>query len=121
MKLLPFNNHLTKGKTCENFACNYLKKNGLKLIDKNFHSRYGEIDLIMQHHNMVVFIEVRYRKNQNYGGAKASITPAKQQKIQKTALYYMQKKGHELNARFDVIAMTGESDNLAIEWIKNAF
>jgi len=125
MKLNPFTNHLTKGKVCEQIACDHLKKNGLKLIDKNFHSRYGEIDLIMQHQETLVFIEVRYRKNQNYGGASASVTPAKQLKLQKTALYYMQQKGREFNARFDVIAMTGDVDGkekkLNIDWIKNAF
>jgi len=121
MKLNPFSSRLTKGKICEKLACDYLKKNGLKLIDQNFHSRFGEIDLIMQHQDTVVFIEVRYRKNQDYGGAKASVTPVKQKKLRKTALYYMQKKGREFNARFDVIAMTGENNNLTIEWIKNAF
>ncbi|MCW8933322.1 MAG: YraN family protein [Gammaproteobacteria bacterium] len=121
IKLKPFSSRSTKGKTCENFALNYLTKNGLKLIEKNFNSRYGEIDLIMQHQNAVVFIEVRYRKNEDYGGAKASVTPTKQNKIQKTALYYMQKKGREMNARFDVIAISGEYSNLTIEWIKNAF
>jgi len=93
----------------------------LKPIEQNFNSRYGEIDLIMQQQDSVVFIEVRYRKNENFGGAKASVTLAKQNKIQKTALYYMQKQGRELNARFDVIAMSGEYNNLTIEWIKNAF
>jgi len=121
MKLKLFSSRLTKGKVAEQLACDYLTENGLKFIDKNFHSRYGEIDLIMQHQNTLVFIEVRYRKNLNYGGAKESVTPSKQQKIQKTALFYMQQKGREYNARFDVIAMTGESPNLKIEWIKNAF
>ena len=121
IKLNPLSSRLTKGKTCEEHALNYLKKNGLKLIEKNFNSRYGEIDLIMQQENAVVFIEVRYRKNDAFGGAKASVTPAKQKKIQKTALYYMQKQGRELNSRFDVIAMSGENKNLNIEWIKNAF
>lgn len=121
MKLNPFSSRSTKGKTCEEFALNYLIKNGLKLIEQNFNSRYGEIDLIMQHKTAVVFIEVRYRKNEDFGGAKASVTPAKQNKIKKTALYYMQKQGRELNARFDVIAMSGENKNLTIEWIKNAF
>ncbi len=121
MKLNPFSSRLTKGQVCEQLACDYLKKNGLRLIDKNFHSRYGEIDLIMQHEDTLAFIEVRYRKNQNYGGAKESVTPGKQKKIQKTALVYMQKKGREYNARFDVIAISGENNNLNIEWIKNAF
>jgi len=121
MKLNPFSNRSTKGRVAEQLACDYLIKNGLKLIDKNFHSRYGEIDLIMQQQNTLVFIEVRYRKNQNYGGAKESVTPSKQQKIQKTALFYMQQKGREYNARFDVVAMSGNNKNLNIEWIKNAF
>ncbi len=121
MKLNPFSNRSTKGKIAEELARDYLKNNGLRFIDKNFNSRYGEIDLIMQDQNSLVFIEVRYRKNQDYGGAKASVTFSKQQKIQKTALYYMQQKGREFNARFDVIAMSGENKNLTIEWIKNAF
>ncbi len=121
MKLNPFSNHLTKGQVCEQIACDYLIQNSLKLITKNFHSRYGEIDLIMQHESTLVFIEVRYRKNKNFGGAKASITPGKQKKLQKTALYYMQQKGREYHARFDVIAISGEASNQDIEWIKNAF
>jgi len=121
MKLSLPSNRSSKGRETEKFACDYLKKNGLSLIDKNFHSRYGEIDLIMQHRETLVFIEVRYRKNNDYGGAKASITLDKQQKIHKTALFYMQKKGRELNARFDVVAITGVNKQLEIEWIQNAF
>lgn len=121
MNIKPFSNHSNKGNRAEKLACTYLEDNGLTLIDKNFHSRFGEIDLIMQHLDTTVFIEVRYRKNMHYGGAKASINYTKQQKIRKTALYYMQKLGHEVNARFDVIAITGENKKQNIEWIKNAF
>ena len=126
MKLSLFNKRSDKGKAAEDIACGYLEKNGLRLIDKNFHSRYGEIDLIMQHQEVLVFIEVRYRKNQDYGGATASITPAKQKKIHKTALYFMQLKGREFNARIDVIAMSDnnspfDDESLNIEWIQNAF
>lgn len=121
MKLDLFKNQSSKGKAAEELACTFLQKKGLHLIDKNFHSRYGEIDLIMQHHDTLVFIEVRYRKNNDFGGAIASITPGKQQKIHKTALFYMQKKGREFNARFDVIAFNGKDNNLTTEWIQNAF
>jgi putative endonuclease len=121
MKLNPFSNRTTKGQTAEKLACDYLKKNGLRLIEQNFHSRYGEVDIIMQHQDALVFVEVRYRKSLSHGGAKESVTPAKQKKIQKTALFYMQTKGREFNARFDVIAMTGDNESLSIEWIKNAF
>ena len=120
-----FQSRINKGKAAENIACSYLKQNGLKLIDKNFYSRYGEVDLIMQDQDTLVFIEVRYRKNLDYGGALESVTPAKQKKIQTTALYYMQKKGSEYNSRFDVVALTGNDINnqnkLSIEWIQNAF
>ncbi|HED35221.1 MAG TPA: YraN family protein [Gammaproteobacteria bacterium] len=121
MKLSQFINRSSKGKAAEELACVHLKQNGLKLIEKNFYSRFGEIDLIMQHGDALVFIEVRYRKNQSFGGAKASITHSKQSKIRKTALYYMQKKGREFNARFDVLAITGEDKSLTYEWIQNAF
>ncbi|VAW61090.1 hypothetical protein MNBD_GAMMA09-483 [hydrothermal vent metagenome] len=121
MKLSQLINRSSKGKAAEGFACRYLEQNGLRLIEKNFHSRFGEIDLIMQHENALVFVEVRYRKNQSFGGAKASITPGKQSRIKKTALFYMQKKGREFNARFDVIAMTGNDPSLSYEWIQNAF
>lgn len=130
MKLNPFSNRSSKGKDAEKIACDHLKKNGLKLIEKNFNSRYGEIDLIMQHKNTLVFIEVRYRKNADYGGASVSITPSKQSKIRKTALYYMQLKGREFNTRIDVVAITQAKINvnnkhcknaLDIEWIQNAF
>lgn len=130
MKINPFKKRSTKGREAENIACEHLKKNGLKLIEKNFYSRYGEIDLIMQHKSTLVFVEVRYRKNADYGGALASITPGKQSKIRKTALYYMQKKGRDFNTRIDVVAITNAcSDDqqkapenaVQINWIQNAF
>ena len=130
MKINPFNKRSTKGREAENIACEHLKKNGLQLVETNFYSRHGEIDLIMQHNNTLVFIEVRYRKNADYGGALASITPGKQSKVRKTALYYMQKKGRDFNARIDVVAISNTcSDNklkasenaVQIEWIQNAF
>ena len=120
-----FQSRINKGKAAEEIACSHLKQHGLKLVDKNFYSRYGEIDLIMKDQSTLVFIEVRYRKNLDYGGALESVTPSKQKKIHTTALYYMQKKGGEYNSRFDVVALTGNDINnqnqLSIEWIQNAF
>jgi putative endonuclease len=124
MKISLFN-HCNKGQRAEDMACQHLQQQGLNLLHKNFHSRFGEIDLIMQHQQTLVFVEVRYRKNRVFGGPAASITPAKQEKIRKTALFFMQKKGREFNARFDVLAICGNDLNkpqqLNIEWIKNAF
>jgi putative endonuclease len=109
----------TKGDDTEQLACNYLQSNGLHLLQRNFFSRYGEIDLIMRDGNTIVFIEVRYRKNRHYGGAAASVTPAKQQRIIKTALHYHQKNALQDAMRFDVVAVEGNASK--IEWIQNAF
>lgn len=75
----------------------------------------------MNDKDTLVFIEVRYRKNNYYGGAKESVTYKKQQKLHTTALHYMQKNGHDRQARFDVVAITGGNTNLDFEWIQNAF
>ena len=109
-----------KGTESEQLAYDYLQTKGLQLIQTNFFSRYGEIDLIMQDDDTTVFIEVRYRKNRNFGGAAASVTYAKQQRIIKTALYYQQQNRLQNTMRFDVIAIEGD-DSIQIEWIKNAF
>lgn len=112
---------IVMGKHVEQAALRYLEQHGLKLVNKNFYSRQGEIDLIMRDGDFLVFIEVRSRKNSRYGGALASITPLKQRKIIKTAEYYLLKHriGDRFPLRFDVIV--SEGDGLALNWIKNAF
>ena len=110
--------HLLQGEKAEDCACQYLKSQGLILLERNYSSRFGEIDLIMQDANVLVFAEVRYRKNSKYGGAASSISHQKQQRIQKTAATYLQKKGSNCPARFDVIAIQGD---MQINWIKSAF
>lgn len=98
-------------------ACQYLTQSGLKLIEKNYSCALGEVDLIMQDTgNTLVFIEVRYRKNTLYGGAAASVTKSKQQKLIRTAQHYLQKQRYLPACRFDVIAV----ENNQINWIKNA-
>lgn len=108
-----------KGQAAENFAAEYLKAKGLKLISANYRSRFGEIDLIMQDGQSLVFIEVRLRKSKFFGGTEASITTSKQHKIITTAAYYLQQHGDQA-CRFDVILMD-KVDARHIDWIKNAF
>lgn len=112
---------LAKGFKAEALAQDYLIKQGLKLKACNYKSRFGEIDLIMQDGVYLVFIEVRSRSSNLYGGAVASITFNKQMKIKKTASIYLAvNKLHEkYPARFDVISLQGIPPK--IEWIKNAF
>ncbi len=102
----------------ESIASNYLQSQGLVLVESNYHSRHGEIDLIMREHDTLVFVEVRYRKSNNYGGAEVSITPAKQRKIALTALQYLQKhRQTESPCRFDAVVTTEAGS----QWIKAAF
>ena len=112
------------GLNAEQACCDYLTLQGLTLITKNFHCRHGEIDLIMKEDKTLIFIEVRYRKNNDYGGALESITPSKQKKVRASAETYLQKHKIKNNARIDVVAMTQNlinSTGYDFNWIKNAF
>lgn len=113
--------HLVAGANAEQQALEQLQHAGLKLISKNFSCPCGEIDLIMQDRTEIVFIEVRYRKNKQFGGAEASITPSKQRKIRQTAAWFLNQQPHYQNypCRFDIIALhQGETCG---NWIKQAF
>ncbi len=115
-----------QGDKAEALACSYLQKHSLILLEKNFTTRAGEVDLIMSDKNdadTLVFIEVRYRKNQDFGGAAASVTPKKQQRIIKAALAYQQQNAPQSSMRFDVVAVEGDNSakNIEIDWIKSAF
>lgn len=110
--------HLEKGEAAEELAYQHLKSQGLVLLERNYRSRFGEIDLIMQDGDVLVFAEVRYRKNAKYGGAALSVGYQKQQRIRKTAMIYLQRKGCNHPARFDVIAIEGD---MKLNWIKRAF
>jgi putative endonuclease len=108
------------GIAAEKLAETFLKKQGLKLIANNYHCAYGEIDLIMQDKNTLVFIEVRLRTNSQFGSPGESITFKKQQKIIKTAQYYLQQHNTQQDCRFDAVLLNKQ--NVAnIEWIRNAF
>jgi putative endonuclease len=112
------------GNVTETFAVNYLVKKGLILQDKNRHSRMGEIDIIMKEDETFVFIEVKYRSSELFGGAISAISEKKQQKIRKTAAFYLQQCGlneYNTSCRFDVVALQGNINNLDITWLKNAF
>ena len=115
------------GKDAEQKALAYLKRQGLKLISQNYHCRFGEIDLIMQDKEQLVFIEVRSRRHRNWGGAVLSVDVHKQKKLIKTASYFLsqQKSSNLPVCRFDVIAFeanreNGSGDSCPI-WYKDAF
>ena len=110
-----------KGQEAEQKALDYLLKKGLKLILRNYSCRCGEIDLIMRDGAYLVFIEVRARSSNNFGGSLESITYAKRQKIIKTTAYYLLKYKiqDQYPIRFDVLAIEGPKGT--ITWLKDAF
>ncbi|WP_246201013.1 YraN family protein [Vibrio ziniensis] len=111
----------SKGIHFEQIAADYLGRQGLILIEKNFLARGGELDLIMRDSTSLVFVEVKYRRSQTYGHAAETVTRQKQLRLIKTANWWMLKRGLNADAtdfRFDVVAIHGNGNH--IEWIKNA-
>jgi len=110
------------GNKMENIALQYLQKQGLRLLERNFQCFCGEIDLIMRDKVQVVFVEVRHRAKAYHGNALESITPAKINKITKAAMWYLQRKKwlHTVSSRFDVVALDGPAVLPTISWHKNA-
>lgn len=109
------NRSKTYGIEAESFALAYLQKQGLKLVTRNFYSRFGEIDLIMWDCGTLSFIEVKARRNGIHFGIE-SITPSKQKKLVKTASYYLLKLGQDVACRFDALIVDGQHN---CEWLKN--
>jgi putative endonuclease len=97
-----------------------LQRNGLKLLQQNYHCRYGEIDLILQDGTFLVFAEVRLRSRNDFGGAAASINASKQGKLVRTAQHYLAHLKQIPPCRFDAVLLQAQ-DGSDIEWIKNAF
>ena len=109
-----------KGSDAEQLAASYLQRHQLALIEQNYRCRFGEIDLIMRDEATMVFVEVRMRTSDVFGGAAASITPAKQKKLLRTARHYIAGINAEPDCRFDVVLLSG-TNGRDVEWIKNAF
>lgn len=112
------------GEQFEQLAMEHLQQQGLQCLRRNFRSRQGEIDLVMQDRRHLVFVEVRYRRSGHFGGATASITASKRQRLIRTAEYYLSRFGmpaSALGCRFDVVAITGQHAPWQIDWIPAAF
>ncbi len=111
------------GDQFEDLALGHAMRDGLKLITRNFNCRYGEVDLIMRDREVVVFLEVRYRKSQGFGGALDSVGASKRDRLSKAASLFLQ--AHPALAhhpcRFDVMAISGSVDSPNINWQRNAF
>lgn len=110
------------GDKAEQQALIYLQQAGLTVVTRNFHRPGGEIDLIMQDGETLVFVEVRYRKSAKFGSALESVTVQKQQRLIQTASAYIQQTPtHHPRYRFDVVAIMPENNSFNINWLKDAF
>ena len=117
----PRPDHLTAGQQAEDYALAFLQTQGLVLVERNYRCRGGEIDLIMRDGPQLVFVEVRYRSDQRYGGALASVGAQKQSRLIRAASHYLVSKRIDRPTRFDVAAVSPDQGKLAIQWIKGAF
>ncbi|QIZ45705.1 YraN family protein [Dickeya zeae] len=113
-------NRRNTGDRYEQLARRHLERAGLIFVAANVTVRGGELDLIMRDGNSWVFVEVRYRRNSDFGGAAASITRQKQRSLLHAASVWLARQGTSLDStdcRFDVLAVTGSQ----VEWLPNAF
>jgi putative endonuclease len=104
------------GQIGEDQALTYLRQQGLHLLERNFRCKGGEIDLIMQDGKVLVFVEVRMRSDNKFGGAAASVGSAKQKRLIIAAQVYLQRHSMPPPCRFDVIAF----DDKEMTWLQNA-
>lgn len=111
-----------KGRDYESMACDYLQQQGLRLIERNYRSRQGEIDLIMMDGDYLVFVEVRYRSSPRFGNGAETIDQRKQFRLIATAARYLQERRRSTSqaARFDVISIGPQQNTSTIHWIKDA-
>lgn len=108
-----------KGEAAEQFAAEFLQRQGIKITVRNYRCRFGEIDLIAQDGKTLVFIEVKSRRTEDFGGAAASITRDKRDKLLRAARHYLARLGNAPPCRFDAVLIRGEPPQ--IEWLRNAF
>ncbi|EGQ9917194.1 TPA: YraN family protein [Vibrio parahaemolyticus] len=108
------------GNQYETLAKQYLQRQGLRFLDQNYLTKFGEIDLIFQQDETIVFVEVKYRKNDHFGSAAEMVTNAKMRKLIKTAQVWLcqQRTINTIDYRFDVIAIHDSGRD--INWIQNA-
>ena len=115
--------HLAQGHSAEQAACEHLLGRGLTLIERNYRTPHGEIDLIMRDAGTLVFVEVRFRRSRDFGGPAESVDRRKQAKLRASALQYLQQHrgAAKQPCRFDVVALSGAPGQEQIKWLTNAF
>ncbi len=111
------------GNYVEEQTCRWLSARDVTILKRNFRCRAGEIDIIGRHQGSIAFIEVRFRRSNQYGGAAASVDARKQQKLIRAAQFYISSRcaAHNAACRFDVVAVTDNNGELDFDWHQAAF
>lgn len=111
------------GTEWEGIARQHLEDRGLRHVESNYHCRRGELDLIMQDEDDLVFVEVRYRRDPGYGTGAESVDRKKRARLIATASHWLSTHpGLDDNpCRFDVVSMSGTPSHPKVDWIRDAF
>lgn len=111
------------GERAERLACRYLEQAGLVLLERNYRCPRGELDLVMDDAQTLVFVEVRFRRQPRFGSGAESVDPRKRARLIATAQHYLQRHPRRAAqpARFDVVAIALQNGQPAIDWIQDAF
>lgn len=114
--------NLEFGKTAENTAARFLKARGYKILERNYKTKFGEIDIIAQQEGVICFLEVKARRSLNSGVPQEAVSTSKQRQISKVAVYYLKSNNLlERPARFDVLALLYVNSLPEVTLITNAF
>ena len=107
------------GAQAEDLACAHLERAGLKLLARNYRCPQGEIDLVMDDRDALVFVEVRYRRTNAFGTPAETVDRRKQARLQAAAGHYLLTHSADRACRFDVVAVSGR--DARIDWLRDAF
>jgi putative endonuclease len=108
-----------RGEPAENLAAAFLARRGLTILERNYRCRFGEIDIVARSGPLLVFVEVRARRSEAFGGAAGSITAAKRRRLVAAARHYLATRRVDRACRFDVVLVRGAEPQL--EWLTDAF
>jgi len=108
-----------RGEAAESLAADFLQRRGLTVLERNYRCRFGEIDLVARSGELLVFVEVRARTSEAFGGAAGSITATKRRRLVAAARHYLATHRADRACRFDVVLVRGAEQQ--VEWLTDAF
>ena len=120
MSLAP---HLQSGQRAEELALKTLEARGLTLLERNYRCPQGELDLVLLEGGCLVVVEVRYRRDATHGSAAETVGPEKRRKLTLATQHFLRSHAdlRRKPLRFDVVAVAGDAESVAVEWIQDAF